>query len=121
MPGTTSAARRRRRHVAEPSAIRRTGAARLVPNAAPQPAQQPNSVMSLPPEDQPETGTPKELPANLKKQLVDYTTKEPAGTIIVDTPNTYLYLVLGTARRCATASASAAKGLPGRAPSASRA
>jgi lipoprotein-anchoring transpeptidase ErfK/SrfK len=53
------------------------------------------TVMSLPPEDQPETGTPKELPANLKKQLVDYVTKEPAGTIIVDTPNTYLYLVLG--------------------------
>jgi lipoprotein-anchoring transpeptidase ErfK/SrfK len=53
------------------------------------------SVMTLPPEDQPETGTPKELPANLKKQLVDYSTKEPAGTIIVDTPNTYLYLVLG--------------------------
>jgi hypothetical protein len=26
--------------------------------------------MSLPPEDQPETGQPKELPANLKKQLV---------------------------------------------------
>jgi lipoprotein-anchoring transpeptidase ErfK/SrfK len=53
------------------------------------------SVMTLPPEDQPETGAPKELPANLKKQLVDYVTKEPAGTIIVDTPNTYLYLVLG--------------------------
>jgi lipoprotein-anchoring transpeptidase ErfK/SrfK len=53
------------------------------------------SVMTLPPEDQPETGQPKELPANLKKQLVDYVTKEPAGTIIVDTPNTYLYLVLG--------------------------
>jgi len=53
------------------------------------------SVMTLPPEDQPETGQPKELPENLKKQLVDYQTKEPAGTIIVDTPNTYLYLVLG--------------------------
>jgi lipoprotein-anchoring transpeptidase ErfK/SrfK len=51
--------------------------------------------MTLPPEDQPETGQPKELPPNLKKQLVDYRTKEPAGTIIVDTPNTYLYLVLG--------------------------
>ena len=33
--------------------------------------------------------------ANLKRQLVDYSTKEPAGTIIIDTPNTYLYLVLG--------------------------
>ncbi len=53
------------------------------------------TVMALPPEDQPETGTPQELPANLKKQLVDYPTKEPAGTLIVDTPNTYLYLVLG--------------------------
>jgi lipoprotein-anchoring transpeptidase ErfK/SrfK len=53
------------------------------------------SVMTLPPEDQPETGQPKELPANLKKQLVDFQTKEPAGTIIIDTPNTYLYLVLG--------------------------
>ena len=50
---------------------------------------------ALPPEDQPEQGQPKELPANLKKQLVDFTTKEPAGTIIIDTPNTYLYLVLG--------------------------
>ena len=34
----------------------------------------------------------RELPANLKKQLVDFSTKEPAGTIIVDTANTYLYL-----------------------------
>jgi lipoprotein-anchoring transpeptidase ErfK/SrfK len=53
------------------------------------------SVMTLPPEDQPETGQPKELPENLKKQMVDFQTKEPAGTIIVDTPHTYLYLVLG--------------------------
>jgi lipoprotein-anchoring transpeptidase ErfK/SrfK len=53
------------------------------------------TVASLPPEDQPETGTPQELPANLKKQLVDYRTKEPAGTIVIDTPHTYLYLVLG--------------------------
>jgi lipoprotein-anchoring transpeptidase ErfK/SrfK len=54
-----------------------------------------SSVMSLPPEDQPEIGTPKELPENLKRQLVDYQTREPAGTIVIDTPNTYLYLVLG--------------------------
>ncbi|MCW5691785.1 MAG: L,D-transpeptidase [Pseudolabrys sp.] len=60
------------------------------------PAAVPNeSVMALPPEDQPEQGQPKELAPNLKRQLVDYTTKEPAGTIIVDTANTYLYLVLG--------------------------
>jgi lipoprotein-anchoring transpeptidase ErfK/SrfK len=56
------------------------------------------SVMTLPPEDQPETGQPKALPENLKKQLVDYVTKEPAGTIVIDTPNTYLYLVLGNGK-----------------------
>ncbi len=55
----------------------------------------PAGTAALPPEDQPETGQPKELPANLKRQLVDYATKEPAGTIVVDTANTYLYLVLG--------------------------
>jgi len=66
------------------------GAAR---NASPQPDEQ--SVMTLPPEDQPETGQPKELPANLKRQLVTFNTREPAGTIIIDTPHTYLYLILG--------------------------
>jgi lipoprotein-anchoring transpeptidase ErfK/SrfK len=30
-----------------------------------------------------------------QRQLVNYQTAEPAGTIIIDTPNTYLYLVLG--------------------------
>jgi lipoprotein-anchoring transpeptidase ErfK/SrfK len=54
--------------------------------------------MTLPPEDQPETGPTKELPANLKKQLVDFSTKEPAGTLIVDTAHTYLYLVLGNGK-----------------------
>jgi lipoprotein-anchoring transpeptidase ErfK/SrfK len=50
---------------------------------------------ALPPEDQPETGQPKELPPQFRRQMVDYPTAEPAGTIIIDTPNTYLYLVLG--------------------------
>jgi len=36
-----------------------------------------------------------DLPANLRRQVVDYRTSEPAGTVIVDTPNTYLYYVLG--------------------------
>jgi lipoprotein-anchoring transpeptidase ErfK/SrfK len=69
------------------------------PSAAPPQQQTPPSgnanVMSLPPEDQPETGQPKDLPQNLKRQLVDFNTREPAGTIIIDTPHTYLYLVLG--------------------------
>jgi lipoprotein-anchoring transpeptidase ErfK/SrfK len=53
------------------------------------------SIAGLPPEDQPETGQPKELPPNLRRQTVEYFTKEPVGTIIIDTPNTYLYLVIG--------------------------
>jgi lipoprotein-anchoring transpeptidase ErfK/SrfK len=52
-------------------------------------------IAALPPEDQPETGQPKELPPQFRRQMVDYPTTEPAGTIIIDTPNTYLYLVLG--------------------------
>jgi lipoprotein-anchoring transpeptidase ErfK/SrfK len=35
------------------------------------------------------------LPPQFRRAQVEYITKEPAGTIIVDTPNTYLYLVLG--------------------------
>ena len=39
-----------------------------------------------------------ELPARFRRQIVNYPSNEPAGTIIVDTPNTYLYLVLGNGR-----------------------
>jgi lipoprotein-anchoring transpeptidase ErfK/SrfK len=52
---------------------------------------------SLPPEDQPETDA-KGLPPEFHRQLVNYQTTEPAGTIIIDTPHTYLYLVLGPGR-----------------------
>ncbi len=40
-------------------------------------------------------GAVAELPARLKRQVVIYATREAPGTIIIDTPNTYLYLVLG--------------------------
>jgi lipoprotein-anchoring transpeptidase ErfK/SrfK len=53
------------------------------------------NMAALPPEVRPETGPRKELPPQFRRTLVDYYSKEPAGTIIVDTPNTYLYLVLG--------------------------
>ena len=57
-----------------------------------------NAAMSiLPPEDRPETG-PFKLAPNLRRQEVAFATKEPAGTIVVDTPNTYLYYVLGNGR-----------------------
>jgi len=35
------------------------------------------------------------LPARLRRQVVDYPTSERPGTIVIDTPNTYLYLVIG--------------------------
>jgi lipoprotein-anchoring transpeptidase ErfK/SrfK len=35
------------------------------------------------------------IPEHLRRQIVNYPTREPVGTIIVDTPNTYLYYVLG--------------------------
>jgi lipoprotein-anchoring transpeptidase ErfK/SrfK len=45
---------------------------------------------ALPPSDQ-----AKDLASHFRRQLVNYRTIEPAGTIVVDTANTYLYLVLG--------------------------
>jgi lipoprotein-anchoring transpeptidase ErfK/SrfK len=36
-----------------------------------------------------------DTPANLRRQVVGYQTTEAPGTIIIDTPHTYLYLVLG--------------------------
>jgi lipoprotein-anchoring transpeptidase ErfK/SrfK len=56
--------------------------------AAPQP-----QLQALPQTD--EDGVAVELPARLKRQVVNYATREAPGTIIIDTPNTYLYLVMG--------------------------
>jgi lipoprotein-anchoring transpeptidase ErfK/SrfK len=36
-----------------------------------------------------------ELPPRLRRQIVNYASREAPGTIIIDTPNTYLYYVLG--------------------------
>jgi lipoprotein-anchoring transpeptidase ErfK/SrfK len=58
---------------------------------------QPTNLSILPPEEQPESG-PANLPEHLRRQEVDYVTKEPPGTIVVDTSNTYLYFVLGNNR-----------------------
>jgi lipoprotein-anchoring transpeptidase ErfK/SrfK len=57
----------------------------------------PMVLSALPPDEQPEVG-PAQLPPNLRRQEVNLVTKEPAGTLIVDTPNTYLYYVLGGGR-----------------------
>jgi lipoprotein-anchoring transpeptidase ErfK/SrfK len=39
-----------------------------------------------------------EVPSQLRRQIVSYATREAPGTIIIDTPNTYLYYVLGNGR-----------------------
>jgi lipoprotein-anchoring transpeptidase ErfK/SrfK len=55
-------------------------------------------MAALPPDVRPETGPVKELPLQFRRTQVDYRTKEPAGTLIVDTQNTYLYLVVGNGK-----------------------
>ena len=50
---------------------------------------------AFPPDYRPEQGPPQQLPPRFQRQLVDYPTPEPAGTIIVDTTHTHLYLVMG--------------------------
>jgi lipoprotein-anchoring transpeptidase ErfK/SrfK len=59
------------------------------------PPSQPNPMMQAPDDS---TGDTDELPARFKRQIVDYRTTEAPGTIVIDTPNTYLYLVLGNGR-----------------------
>ena len=55
------------------------------------------------------------LPAELRRQVVAYPTHEAAGTIVIDTPHTYLYYyVLRQARRSATGSGVRARLWPGR-------
>jgi len=50
-------------------------------------------VQAAPSEDE---GTAFDLPARLRRQVVSYATREAPGTVIIDTPNTYLYYVLGS-------------------------
>ena len=63
------------------------------------PPMQQQDVMAPPPV---EYATPSDnqsstfqLPPRLRRQVVSYATREAPGTIIIDTPNTYLYYVLG--------------------------
>jgi lipoprotein-anchoring transpeptidase ErfK/SrfK len=59
------------------------------------PPPQGTAVTALPPEYQPERAPAKEPLPQFHRTLVDYPTIEPPGTIIIDTPNTYLYLTIG--------------------------
>jgi lipoprotein-anchoring transpeptidase ErfK/SrfK len=73
-------------------AVAFTGSATAAPLPLfPFPIQEPPQAVQ--PSDESETTF--ELPARFKRQIVNYPTREAAGTIIIDTPNTYLYYVLG--------------------------
>jgi lipoprotein-anchoring transpeptidase ErfK/SrfK len=81
-----------------PDVPRPPGVVDTGPNNAPvaAPGQQGSTVAALPPDIRPEQPDEhQDLAPQFKRQIVSYPTNEPAGTIIVDTPNTYLYLVLG--------------------------
>jgi lipoprotein-anchoring transpeptidase ErfK/SrfK len=57
------------------------------------PAQSAPPLQAQPSDD--DEGVVRELPARFKRQVVNYASREAPGTIIIDTPNTYLYYVLG--------------------------
>jgi lipoprotein-anchoring transpeptidase ErfK/SrfK len=71
------------------------GAVQQPPAVAPD--GRPVTIASLPPEEQPDAA-PAQLAPNLRRQEVSFVTKEPPGTLVVDTPHTYLYYVLGNGR-----------------------
>jgi lipoprotein-anchoring transpeptidase ErfK/SrfK len=76
------------------------GAPPQYPDDSPRPPLtiRPEGFSALPPDYQPEAGPAKDLPPQFRRTIVDYRTKEPPGTIIIDTPHTYLYLVQGNGK-----------------------
>jgi lipoprotein-anchoring transpeptidase ErfK/SrfK len=64
----------------------------LLPFTMTPPPVQSAPQVALPSQDE---GAASEMPARLKRQIVSYPTREAPGTVIIDTPNTYLYYVLG--------------------------
>ena len=70
------------------------GGVRSEPLALPRVSPRGTAVAALPPDYQPEQGPTKEIPSQVRRTVVDYLTVEPSGTIIIDTPNRYLYLTL---------------------------
>jgi lipoprotein-anchoring transpeptidase ErfK/SrfK len=64
----------------------------LFPFVMTPPFQSPDPQPQAAPEEN--TKSAIEMPARLKRQFVSYPTRETPGTVIIDTPNTYLYYVL---------------------------
>jgi lipoprotein-anchoring transpeptidase ErfK/SrfK len=62
------------------------------------PVSEPQPQMQQAPEATEPSEEATELPARFKRQVVDFRGGEAAGTVIIDTPNTYLYFVLGNGK-----------------------
>jgi len=69
--------------------------AQLFPFLLTPPVQVQPPVQAAPSEDERDTF---QLAPRFRRQVVSYATREAPGTIIIDTPNTYLYYVLGNGR-----------------------
>jgi lipoprotein-anchoring transpeptidase ErfK/SrfK len=84
----------------EPPGLRPPGAvgSPLPGVAAPAQPLSRDTVATLPPDYQAESGEPKQLPSQFRRQMVDYRGSEPAGTIVIDTAHTFLYLALGNGK-----------------------
>jgi lipoprotein-anchoring transpeptidase ErfK/SrfK len=71
------------------------------PFLLPTPSYQPDQALSYAPTESQvvapseDDGTVYQMPARLRRQVVNYASREAPGTVIIDTPNTYLYYVLG--------------------------
>jgi len=64
----------------------------LVPPAQYEQVNAPPQLQAAPSDDD---GPVYEMPARLRRQVVNYPTREAAGSVIIATPNPYLYYVLG--------------------------
>ncbi len=70
----------------------------LYPFQQPPQQQQAPQATAYAPVEVEEAVEPTELPAKFKRQVVSYATNEAHGTVVIDTPNTFLYLVIGNGR-----------------------
>jgi lipoprotein-anchoring transpeptidase ErfK/SrfK len=63
-----------------------------------QPAQTRQVAPQYAPIEQNDAAEDAQLDPRLQRQIVSYSSREAPGTVIIDTPNTYLYLVLGNGK-----------------------
>ena len=60
------------------------------------PAEQPQIPPQSVPEEQPGPDADAQLDPRLQRQIVNYASNDAPGTVIIDTPHTFLYYVLGS-------------------------